>query len=114
MPFIISRRLCRAMLLAVSLLVSLLSACVQTPTAPSGAGGEFPAHARTIGKAGGTITYRVTAPPKTFNYMMAADEPTVLVSFFLTGSRLVEFDHDKQAYVPALAESWQAEPDGRT
>jgi peptide/nickel transport system substrate-binding protein len=108
MAFILSRRLAFVALLVVT----LASACTQ-PTPPS-TSGDFPAHARTTGKPGGSITYRVTAPPKTFNYMMAADEPTILVAFFLTGSRLVEFDHDKQAYVPALAESWQLGTDGRT
>jgi len=108
MSFKLSRRLS----LAALLVVTLTSACVQpTPTSP---GGDFPAHARTTGRPGGSITYRITAPPKTFNYLMAADEPTILVAFFLTGSRLVEFDHDKQAYVPALAENWQLGADGRT
>src|SRR5438105_13601775 len=108
MSFMILRRLS----LVALLVVTLTSACVQ-PT-PTNTGGDFPARARTTGKPGGKVTYRVTAPPKTFNYMMAADEPTILVAFFLTGSRLVEFDHDKQAYVPALAESWQLGADGRT
>src|SRR5438067_13790085 len=102
----------RPLLVVALLVVALVSACVQ-PT-PTSTGGEFPAHARTTGKPGGSITYRITAPPKTFNYLMAADEPTILVAFFLTGSRLVEFDHDKQAYVPALAENWQLGADGRT
>src|SRR5437868_5517207 len=108
MSFMQSRRL-----LVVALLIgALASACVQSP--PPSTGGEFPAHARTTGKPGGSITYRSTAPPKTFNYLMAADEPTILVAFYLTGSRLAEFDQDKQAYVPALAESWQNGTDGRT
>src|SRR2546421_1753364 len=108
MSFMHSHRL----LVFALIVIALLSACVQQPQ--TGTSGEFPAHARTTGKPGGRVTYRVTAPPKTFNYMMAADEPTILVAFFLTGSRLVEFDHDKQAYVPALAESWQLGADGRT
>jgi peptide/nickel transport system substrate-binding protein len=30
------------------------------------------------------------------------------------GGRLVEFDHDKQRYLPGIAESWQFGDDGRT
>ncbi|HEV7905482.1 MAG TPA: ABC transporter substrate-binding protein, partial [Pyrinomonadaceae bacterium] len=50
-------------------------------------------------------------PPKTFNYILAADEPSNFVAFYLTGSRLVELDHDTQTYVPALAESWKLSDD---
>src|SRR5438105_2654690 len=109
MTYMLSRRA----LLSALLVIGLTSACTQ-PTPPTNAPGDFPAKTRTTGPRGGSITYRVSAPPKTFNYLMAADEPTILVSFFLLGSRLVEFDHDKQAYVPALAESWQLGSDGRT
>ena len=108
MSFMLSRRL----LVVVLLVGVLLSACTRSPQ--TGTGGEFPARARTTGKAGGSITYRVSAPPKTFNYLMAADEPTILAAFYLTVSRLAEFDQDKQVYVPALAESWQNGTDGRT
>src|SRR5436305_8974630 len=108
MSFMHSHRL----LVFALIVIALLSACVQQPQ--TGTSGEFPAHARTTGKTGGAITYRITAPPKTFNYLMASDEPTILVAFYLTGSRLAEFDQDKQAYVPALAESWQMDADGRT
>jgi len=63
------------------------------------------------GTRGGSLTYRVTAAPKTFNYILVADEPSILVAFFLTGSRLVELDHDKQTYAAALAESWKLSDD---
>lgn len=65
-------------------------------------------------KRGGTLTYRVAAPLSTFNYLVAEDEPTVVMTFFLLGSRLVDFDHQSRAYVPALAESWTVGSDGRT
>src|SRR5262249_12121679 len=38
----------------------------------------------------------------------------LLVSFYLMGGRLVEFDHRNQRYVPGLAESWRVGNDGRT
>jgi peptide/nickel transport system substrate-binding protein len=69
---------------------------------------------RTTGTRGGSLTYRLTSPPKTFNYLMAAEDSSLIVSFFLLGGRLVEFDHDSQQYVPGLAESWKLEADGRT
>src|SRR5262245_3672793 len=69
---------------------------------------------RLIGQRGGSLTYRVIAPPQTFNYLIAADEPSLLVAFYLLGGRLVEFDHDARAYVPGLAASWKLNNDGRT
>ena len=69
---------------------------------------------RTNGTRGGTLTYRLTSPPKTFNYLLAADEPSVVLAFFLMNSRLIEFDHQSQKYGPALAKSWKTDDDGRT
>lgn len=63
---------------------------------------------------GGTIVYRLASPPATFNYLVANDEPSVVLSFYLLGSRLVDFDHRSRTFVPALAESWTLGPDGRT
>lgn len=66
------------------------------------------------GKPGGSITHRVTTPIKTLNYYQAADEPSVLVTLFLINDRLVALDHEKQTYVPSLAESYTVAPDGVT
>lgn len=63
---------------------------------------------------GGTLSYRVSSPPQTFNYLKAADESTLIVAFYLLGGRLIEFDHQEQRYVPGLAESWKPLDDGRT
>ena len=60
----------------------------------------------TNGTRGGKITYRLTAPPSTLNYLMAKDEAGLTASFFMLMSRLVEFDHSTQKFVPGLAESW--------
>lgn len=87
------------------------SAC--TPTGkPSGDISATPAGTAPI--RGGTLTYRVGSAPSTFNYLVASDEPSVVMSFFLLGSRLVDFDHRSRAYRPALAESWTTAQDGRT
>ena len=68
---------------------------------------------RTNGTRGGKITYRLTAPPSTLNYLMAKDEAGLTASFFMLMSRLVEFDHSTQKFVPGLAESWTTN-DGQT
>jgi peptide/nickel transport system substrate-binding protein len=106
--------LLRRSLFVILLAVLVCAAACKSLGPASNANVEFPAHGRTVGTRGGTLTYRVLAPVKTFNYVMSTDESTNTVAFFLIGSRLVEFDHDKQAYVPALAESWQLGADGRT
>jgi peptide/nickel transport system substrate-binding protein len=68
---------------------------------------------RTNGTRGGKITYRLTAPPSTLNYLMVKDEAGLTASFFMLMARLVEFDHATQKFVPGLAESW-ATNDGQT
>jgi peptide/nickel transport system substrate-binding protein len=60
------------------------------------------------------LVYRVSSPPKTFNYLLANDEPSILTAFLLLNSRLVEFDHSTQTYVPGLAETWTTGPDHRS
>jgi peptide/nickel transport system substrate-binding protein len=105
------RRHALAALLCAALALAACQPATQSPNAnqPS----ELPRE-RVVGKRGGQLTARVSAPPKTFNYIaMTGDEPSNLVSFFLLESRLVEMDHDKQDYAPALAEEWKLSPDGR-
>lgn len=63
---------------------------------------------------GGALGYRVATAPTTFNYLLAGDENSLLVAFYLMGGRLVEFDHKNQRYVPGLAESWRMGDDGKT
>lgn len=66
---------------------------------------------RVVGTPGGTLTYRVTSPPKTLNSLMISDEATFIVAFILAGGRLVDFNHDTQEYAPGLAEAWQLSDD---
>jgi peptide/nickel transport system substrate-binding protein len=105
------RRACASALLAVL----CLSACQPAPPQPGANSNQAAALPRekTVGARGGNLTYKLSQPPKTFNYVMAADEPTNVVSFFLLTSRLVELDHDTQEYVPGLAETWKLGGDGR-
>lgn len=89
----------------------LFAACGQTPPSNSLRGAKVEPHVN--GTRGGKITYRLTAPPKALNYLMAADEPTLIASFSLLMGRLVDFDHRTQKFVPGLAESWTS-ADGKT
>lgn len=93
-------------------------ACVQQTEQPQQGGAQASktelSRERVQGTRGGSLSYRVSVPPKTLNALMFTDEPSFTVSFFLLGARLVDFDHDAQRFVPALAESWQLGPDGKT
>ena len=99
--------------LAVFLLLPLLFSCRQPPASNTTTGTAKPEQRR-IGTRGGKLVYRVSSPPKTFNYLLANDEPSILTAFFLLNSRLVEFDHSTQTYVPGLAEAWTTSPDHRS
>ena len=103
-------------LLALLALLLLASACLQSPqpTTQSPNQPQGLARERVAGTRGGSLSYRVISPPGTFNYLVAADIPSVVVSYMLMGGRLAEFDNDRQAYVPGLAESWTLGEDGRT
>ena len=68
----------------------------------------------TVGVPGGTLSYRITAPVSTLNYLMARDEPTVLATLFLMNDRLVSLDHTTLKYEPSLAQSYKMGADGRT
>ncbi len=96
--------------LAVFLLLPFLFSCRQPPASNTTTGTAKPEQRR-IGARGGKLVYRVSSPPKTFNYLLANDEPSIVTAFFLLNSRLVEFDHSTQAYVPGLAEAWTMGPD---
>ncbi|HLL73851.1 MAG TPA: ABC transporter substrate-binding protein [Pyrinomonadaceae bacterium] len=111
-------KLFRAVAPALALFICLGTGCQTQPVATNGnanrpAAAELPRE-KTTGGRGGNLSYRLSAAPKTFNYIMAADEPTNLVAFFLLASRPVEFDHDRQDYAPALAESWRRSDDMRS
>lgn len=89
-----------------------VSACGTAP-GPAANTNQAKFEDRVAGKSGGTLTCRLTAAPKTFNYLLAADEPSIVTSLFLLSSRPIEFDHRSQKYVPALAEKYSS-ADGRT
>ena len=96
--------------LAVFLLLPVLFSCRQLPASNTATGAAKPEQ-RGIGTRGGKLVYRVSSPPKTFNYLVANDEVSMLNAFFLLNSRLVEFDHSTQTYVPGLAAAWTTSAD---
>jgi len=95
------------------LLLPLLFSCRQPPASNTTTGTPKPEQ-RGIGTRGGKLVYRLPSPPKTFNYLLANDESSILPAFFLLNSRLVEFDHSTQTYVPGLAEAWTTSSDRRS
>ncbi|MCA1632393.1 MAG: ABC transporter substrate-binding protein [Acidobacteria bacterium] len=91
-----------------------LAACQPTPQQNVNSNQSQLPREKTTGRRGGQLTYRVSAPPKTFNYVMSTgDDVTITLTLFLLSSRLVELDHDAQGYVPALAEEWKLGADAR-
>lgn len=69
---------------------------------------------RVNGKPGGRLVVADRATPKTFNFLKATDLTSATIASYLMQSHLAEFDHDKQQFVPGLAESWQAADGGKT
>ena len=100
--------------LLITLLVALLNSSCQRASEPAKQPAQERPNEHVAGTRGGSLTYRLTSPPKTFNYLMVSEEYSLTVAFFLMGGRLVEFDHDKQSYKPALASEWKLNTDGRT
>jgi peptide/nickel transport system substrate-binding protein len=98
--------------LAAAVCLFLLASCGGAPQGNSTAADN--SRQQTVGKKGGMLVYRITAPVKTLNYYMADDEPSVVVTLFLINDRIVTFDHSKQEHVPLLAETYTLEPDGTT
>lgn len=99
--------------IAVFLSFSLfLLSCGQPPASNTATDSKFAP--KVAGVRGGTLTYRVTSPPKTFNYLVADDESSILTAFYLLNSRPMEFDHATQKYRAALAESWTFGADRKT
>lgn len=90
----------------------LFTGCGQPPVGNSSPGTKI--EPKTTGTRGGKLTYRLTVAPKTFNYMLAADEASIVAAFVTITSRLVDFNHETQKFAPGLAETWTTAADGRT
>ncbi|MBA2734595.1 MAG: hypothetical protein H0U54_17170, partial [Acidobacteria bacterium] len=89
----------RLILLASLTLLLITSACQQQqqqqPTAPGAAQNQQQSRERVVGTSGGSLTYRMTSPPQTLNWLMAKEESSIIIGFYLMGGRLVEFDQDQ-------------------
>jgi peptide/nickel transport system substrate-binding protein len=109
----------RSFTLVRSLTLLLVSAlflvsCGAPPTNTNTAGGDQKFGQKVPGTRGGSLAYRLTAPPTTFNYLVATNEPSIIVAFYMMTARPIEFDHSTQKYRAALAESWTVAADRQT
>ncbi|MBD0372057.1 MAG: ABC transporter substrate-binding protein [Pyrinomonadaceae bacterium] len=107
-------RLPKIALLILLLAAAIISSSCQSATEPAKQSSQELPRERVAGTRGGSLVYRLTSPPKTFNYLMVSDEYSFTVAFYLMSGRLAEFDHDTQTYRPALAAEWKLGDDGRT
>jgi peptide/nickel transport system substrate-binding protein len=103
----------RSLLVACAAAFAAFFVACGAPTKPASNSTGAKIEPSVNGTRGGKITYRLTAPPSTLNYLMAKDEAGLTASFFMLMSRLAEFDHSTQKFVPGLAESWTTN-DGQT
>jgi len=81
----------KRLLALVSLALLLIAfACKQQqqPQSNSSAPNQ-PQGGRVVGTRGGSLIYRFTKAPQTFNYLEAKEEYSLMVGFFLLGSRLI-------------------------
>jgi peptide/nickel transport system substrate-binding protein len=107
--------LSRLLFLASLALLLLATACQQQqPASNTTQSQQQQSRERVVGTHGGSLTYRLTSPVQTFNYLMAKEESSIVTAFYLLGGRLVEFDQDQQKHIPGLLESWKWADDKRT
>ena len=99
--------------LLLSALFALIGAACGPAAGPTPIN-EAPAADRGVGQRGGSITYRFSSPPRTYNYLLAEDEASIILTFFLLNDHLVSFDPLVQEFRPEIAESWSLGDDGRT
>lgn len=81
---------------------------------PSSTTQESSSQERQIGTRGGRLIVADRGTPKTFNYLLAGDVVSATVASYLMSAALVDMDHDTQAFVPGLAESWPTSDGGKT
>lgn len=94
--------------------IVVLLALATAACRPSSTPQETASQERQIGASGGRLVVADRGTPKTFNYLLAGDVVSATIASYLMSSALVEMDHDTQAFVPGLAESWQASDGGKT
>lgn len=100
--------------LLASLTFLLLSCGAPPPPATNTSTSDTKFAPKVAGTRGGTLSYRITAPPATLNYLVATNEPSILISLYMLTARPIEFEHSTQGYRAALAESWTVASDRQT
>ncbi len=98
----------RASIVLVIAFVLAFAAC-----RPSSTTQETTSQERQVGARGGRLVVADRGTPKTFNYLLAGDAVSATVASYLMSAALVDMDHDTQAFVPGLAESWEASEGGK-
>ncbi len=98
----------RGKILIAGLLVFLLALAGCRPGSSTQTSGE-----RQAGARGGRLVVADRSAPQSFNCLVSGDSVSLMINYFVMCARLVEFDHDKQQYVPGLAESWLASEGGK-
>lgn len=98
----------RGKILIAGLFVFLLASAGCRPGPSTQLSGE-----RQTGARGGRLIVADRSAPQSFSCLVAGDGTSLTIGFFVMCARLVEFDHDKQQFVPGLAESWQASEGGK-
>jgi len=102
----------RVLTLVVFTLFTL--SCGQPPAANDATNNNAKFGPRAAGTRGGSLAYRIAAPPTTFNSLVATNEPSILIAFYMMAGRPIEFEHATQKYRAALAESWTVGSDRQT
>ena len=97
-----------------AILCAFFVACGAPPQPNNATTSDTKFAAKVPGTRGGTLSYRITSPPATLNYLVATTEPSILVSLYLMTARAVEFEHTTQKYRSALAESYTVAADRQT
>src|SRR6185436_20862096 len=63
-------------------------------------------------QSGGELRFAIHADPKTFDPLLAEEEPSEVVRF-LTGGVLIRFNRQSQQLEPELAASWTVRDQGK-
>ncbi|PYS98305.1 MAG: hypothetical protein DMF63_16765 [Acidobacteria bacterium] len=100
--------------LVLVVFATFIFSCGQPPAANDSTNSNTKFAPKAAGTRGGSLAYRITAPPATFNSLVATTEPSILIAFYMMAARPIEFEHATQKYRAALAESWTVGTDRQT
>jgi peptide/nickel transport system substrate-binding protein len=105
---------------AAALVLAFIAGCGGSPQGSTGYVDRLPLPSDTmtvateeIGHYGGRFVLGATSPPKTFNPMMANENPSTDITNPMFTS-LADFDLEHQTNIPMLAKAWETSADSRT